>query len=68
MRIKEFKTNHIYEPYLFTLKKTERPYKAGLDIWLKAKKPKYLLGNNKETTGKSSRGPSMSACSTSATA
>jgi hypothetical protein len=22
-----------------------------LDKWLKAKKPKYLLGNNKETTG-----------------
>jgi hypothetical protein len=51
IRIKEFKTKQIYEPYLFTLKKTERPYKV-LDKWLKAKKPKYLLGNNKESTGK----------------
>jgi hypothetical protein len=50
MQIKEFKKKQIYEPYLFTLKKTERPYKV-LDKWIKAKKPKYLLGKNKETTG-----------------
>jgi hypothetical protein len=39
MRIKKFKTDEIYEPYLFTLKKTERPYKV-IDKWLKAKKLK----------------------------